>query len=992
MDDRPTLLMLGSGEPMRAALEEALVRYAALPEAADADSPVASVLAAAPDLVVLLGDAARAHATILPKLASNALTASVPVALLSPEGLDVRLSAARFGVALVPRTASADEMARQMAQLAREMPERPTQSGGAVGEGTLEELLDILRRELQGGILSVSQEGGRAARFVLRPGRNVEVAIRDFVKRIKPLVKESKPLHYELDDPGTGKLAVLDDDSDDGDRAILVGRRILLVEDDAATADALAQELRGQGAIVAVATSQGGGLDRARALDPEVVLVDEAALDGEGFAVLRTIRRDLSLRWASILVARLRDLLPAETAPRMDRLAGSLAPLLAPDREIAELAKKNQRFEARMETCGPSRLLRALAASGNTFHVTARHPRVVVELDVAEGLVAGADATPMGDASRRASGTAAVAAMLAVGSARVTVEPREAPKSANLLMPVGDLFMAAAKESPPIRPSLPPLASQAPAAGSLPPPALLGELRRVLDQLKEQGLADLTGEHDLAAVEAAVEGMARPGAPRRKATLVGMPAPSLPDPSTPPSGPPLPPLSDVPTSSMAVAPPRMPAPRVPAPVPTPAAVAAKMPRAVPKVAVPKVAVPKVAGAAKTKASVPPPTPAIARAKSVPPPTPAAAKSVPPPTPAAAKSVPPPTPSTLVKSVPPPAPAIARAKSVPPPTPSTPPVPRSVPPPAPSAADWASAPPPHVAEPASVAGPSLAEPASSNTATESLDAFDIDTAMAEPLATTPLQRTPAPSAYADLDDEPLLAKPNRTWIYVVAGVVVLGLVVVGGLAVFGGDDSQVATASPPTASDTQLAGQAPVEAAPTEATPTEATPAEATPTEAAPTEATAPEATPTEEPEETSAEEPEVSGEDEGDEDDAGGDEDTPTGSRDRLRELVSSGNFFRGRAQWDRARRAYESALRIAPRNGPALAGLAKIALAQRRAPEAVRYARTLVQVNARTAGNHVLLGDALSAAGDRSGARAAWEAALRINPRHRTARARLGR
>jgi tetratricopeptide (TPR) repeat protein len=119
---------------------------------------------------------------------------------------------------------------------------------------------------------------------------------------------------------------------------------------------------------------------------------------------------------------------------------------------------------------------------------------------------------------------------------------------------------------------------------------------------------------------------------------------------------------------------------------------------------------------------------------------------------------------------------------------------------------------------------------------------------------------------------------------------------------------------------------------------------------------------------------------------------SPRERNDRLDELVSSGNFFRGRAQWDRARRSYEAALRMAPRNGPALAGLAKVALAQRRAPEAVRLSRTLVEVNARTAGNHVLLGDALSAAGDRAGARQAWEQALRINARHPTARARLGR
>lgn len=119
---------------------------------------------------------------------------------------------------------------------------------------------------------------------------------------------------------------------------------------------------------------------------------------------------------------------------------------------------------------------------------------------------------------------------------------------------------------------------------------------------------------------------------------------------------------------------------------------------------------------------------------------------------------------------------------------------------------------------------------------------------------------------------------------------------------------------------------------------------------------------------------------------------SPRERRDRLDELVSAGNFFRGRAQWERARSSYEAALRLAPRNGPALAGLAKVALAQRRAPEAVRLSRTLVEVNARTAGNHVLLGDALSAAGDRAGARQAWEQALRINARHPTARARLGR
>ena len=84
--------------------------------------------------------------------------------------------------------------------------------------------------------------------------------------------------------------------------------------------------------------------------------------------------------------------------------------------------------------------------------------------------------------------------------------------------------------------------------------------------------------------------------------------------------------------------------------------------------------------------------------------------------------------------------------------------------------------------------------------------------------------------------------------------------------------------------------------------------------------------------------------------------------------------------------------LRMAPRNGRALAGMTRVAIAQNQPREAVGFARRLVQVNTRNAGNLVLLGDALRAAGDTSGARAEWERALRVNRRHAGALRRLGR
>ena len=180
MEDLPTLLILGQGEPMRAALEEALERHATFAEEGDETNLVAAVTVTAPDVVVLVGDAVRNHESVLRSLSSSPMTSAVPVILLAPADLGLKLSAARRGVALVERTASVDEMAKQVARLTRELIERPSQTGGSVGHATLPELLEIVKRQLESGILSVSQEGGsgRSAHFVLEPGRNVEAAVR----------------------------------------------------------------------------------------------------------------------------------------------------------------------------------------------------------------------------------------------------------------------------------------------------------------------------------------------------------------------------------------------------------------------------------------------------------------------------------------------------------------------------------------------------------------------------------------------------------------------------------------------------------------------------------------------------------------------------------------------------------------------------------------------------------------------------------------------
>ncbi|MEM9072614.1 MAG: hypothetical protein AAGE52_29170 [Myxococcota bacterium] len=962
MEDLPTLLLLGDGEPMRAALEEALVRHAAFAEASDATSPVAAVMVSAPDLVVLMGDAAKDHDAILRKLAANPMTRPIPVALLTPPNLGVRLSAARRGVAVVERTASVDEMAKQIAQLARTLPETPARAEGAVGEATLQELLDIVRQQLEGGILSVAQQGGeRAARFVLAPGRNVDAAVRDFVRRIKPLLKEDHPLHYEFDGEGSG-LAVLEEITASGDLAQLKGRRILLVEDDASIADTLCQELRSAGSVVSVCTTQGRGLQRARALDPEVVLVDEGSLEGASYEVLRTIRRDAALRWASLLVLRLDDLTPEHGAPRLDHLAANIVSLLAPDREIAKRARELDRFEARLATIGPTRLLRSVASAGSNHHVTIRHPRVTVEVAIAEGLIAGAKAV-VREGEKKLAGTSALAAVLAIGSGRVTIERRSAPAMANLLTPVADAFVQAAAETPPLRPSL------APEQASIPTPApqvLLSELKDLLQKMKAaDGIsADLAAEIRTAEV---MLPEARPKAPERSKSVP-------------------PPPSDAPT---------------------------------------RAAIPEPAASARKKASAPPP-----------PPPPVAKAAAPPPPllklPTPKKERKPPQRRKTVQGMP--APKVDTSTRKPKPVASV-------------DIDIATEPlakPPPEDEFTNVDVPDtgsidmlLADDEPEAPAESVDDLFDLMEPQTEleipapalsaalPSASLPPAAPPALESPADAprDLDVLMAAPpadalaqdevdfgtSKRGLWIALGVLLL---VGAGAAAWwflgrettepiaqtnvneppaavdaGVEPVPTAAQTPePNGSTTNAGENADAENADAENTDAENTDAENTDAENTDAESTDAENT---DAENTDAEEPDEEFAD----GQTGEDLDMAPARETRLERInryISAGNFYRGRRRWTRARARYRAALRLAPRNGRALAGLTKIALAQGRAGEAVGLARRLVRANPGNAGSHVLLGDALKANGNRTAARNAYQAALRRNSRHRTARARL--
>jgi tetratricopeptide (TPR) repeat protein/DNA-binding response OmpR family regulator len=460
------VLLVGANEALHAALTAALADHHVFVETTPVEAVVDAVVAAAPDLLVLVGEAARdCGSAVMQELASTPACSVVPVAILDDDtALDARLRAFRHGaVAVIPRSASVDAIATRIAQLAREIPDRKAEQLGQVGEATLHEFVEALSTELRSGILSVrgpQDSESDAVRLVLGAGRPLSGLIDDFVHQVRQHVVVAEPLRYEFDERAGGTVGFFDAEADAaasiaGD---VEGLQVALADDDAARADAVAQELRSHGATVVVIDFDPSPtrFARLRQIDPTVLLVSSEAARGAGYHLVRKMREDTRLRWASLLFAKWEEVWPEKAAvPQVERLVGMLDALAEPDRMLTERGAGRGAFDARLETVGPARLLRALVRAGTTLRATVHNPRVLVSVDISDGLVVGSTGKTLGKPQQELDGAAALAALLVLSSGRVHVERVVQPAAANIMATIDVALNMADAETPAIEPSLP---------------------------------------------------------------------------------------------------------------------------------------------------------------------------------------------------------------------------------------------------------------------------------------------------------------------------------------------------------------------------------------------------------------------------------------------------------------------------------------------------------------------------------------------------------
>lgn len=478
----PTILLVGADSAFEPALRAALARHRVYVETTTADTVAETVVAAAPDLVLLVGPAAREGGSdVLETLMSSPVSSVIPVAILDDDSaLDMRLRAFRHGAAaVIPPSASIDAIAEQVAKLAREIPERGGESLGVVGEATLSEFVGALSKELRSGILSVHTANGSgdedAVRLVLGSGRPLAAFIDDFVRQVKSHVVHAEPLRYEFAEHAGGTVTLLDPEAttDEPEHVSVKGVRVALADDDTGRADSVAQELRSRGVQVVVTDLQPTDLRFAklRQVDPEILLIGEEQVKGAGYELLRRMRRDTRLRWASLLVVRWEEIWSDSlSVPALDRLETALAALSEADRTLQAWSETGQSFDARLEMTGPARCLRAITSSPKPIRVTVNNPRITVRIDISDGLIVGATAESRTESPLQWDGALALSALMVLSSGRIHVAPVNQPAQTNVMATIDVALNMADSETAPIAPSIPaiPLASIRPPPGELP--------------------------------------------------------------------------------------------------------------------------------------------------------------------------------------------------------------------------------------------------------------------------------------------------------------------------------------------------------------------------------------------------------------------------------------------------------------------------------------------------------------------------------------------
>lgn len=445
---------------MQEALGVALGRHRLESESSSVSTVLSAVVAATPKLVLILGDAAQGSGTaVLGALRSAELDDVVPiVVLLDDTSLAARLEAIHQGAAaVIPRSASVDEIARRLAQIARAASIEQVRAE-FLGEASLSDLLEEVGQRIVTRVMpSAAGTEAKSIRVMLGAGREVAAVVDDSGQKLASKIVKAERVGGELLHEGSSP-ELMSPVAGSVQRKGISGLRIAIADDDSGRADEIAEELRRHGASVVLTgfAPLDARIRRIRQVDPMLLLMRSADLEGNGQALLERMKADLRLRWMTLVVTDWdaeSGLLDPGRA--LDTLLDQILATGEPDRALQAAVEAGSELELRLESLGPARALRAVSACSRALRMTVDNPRLQVLVEFSEGLLVGARATVQDASAAVLEGPAALSALLMLGSGKVTVTPTQAPRVLNIMSTVGTALDLAEAEPRTLTPSLP---------------------------------------------------------------------------------------------------------------------------------------------------------------------------------------------------------------------------------------------------------------------------------------------------------------------------------------------------------------------------------------------------------------------------------------------------------------------------------------------------------------------------------------------------------
>jgi CheY-like chemotaxis protein len=380
-------------------------------------------------------------------MASSRATDVLPIAIVSNDAVKKgELSHFRTGaVAVIARGSGADTIARRVAELTEEIPERAGVATGRVSEENLHELVQLAASDAKTGILSIRAGAGAGEQadmsMLVEPDCQSAEDLDAMLNKLRDALEQKTELQYEFHEASGGRLSIVPAGSGQStsDLSSLRNTRIVVLDVDLLRAERLSEVLVQNGVYGAAADMSLAGLPRIREIDPQIIIVDASTIRAGGLDVVRAMRKDAQLQWASILVVRWEELWPARASrPDLGQLAARIELLIEQDAELRRRTVDEIDFDTRLELVGPGRLIRALCAVPGVRHVVVSSTRGQVEIDIADAAVLGAYVTYTDRRREAEQGMPALVALWNLNAGRVAVREQDLPSVANIMMSVDE--------------------------------------------------------------------------------------------------------------------------------------------------------------------------------------------------------------------------------------------------------------------------------------------------------------------------------------------------------------------------------------------------------------------------------------------------------------------------------------------------------------------------------------------------------------------------